>query len=252
MNYKDYNIYLIEDDLNLGQSLVDYLKSFSMNITWYKNLSDANEIFKLIATKGPSKSILLLDWMLPDGEGLDFLKNVRKSNQHIPIIMLTARNELIDRVLGLESGADDYMTKPFDPRELMARIRVQLRNFENGNNGINAINSNNGNSSSRDVDKNEAANIIEFELLKISLETREVFYNNKKIELTKMEYDLLHLLAENPNRVFSREEILNKVWGMDNYPTTRTVDTHILQLRQKTADHLFETVRGIGYRMVKP
>ncbi|MBF0313252.1 MAG: response regulator transcription factor [Oligoflexia bacterium] len=234
MKYTELNVYLIEDDLNLGQSLVDYLKTFLINVTWYKNLTDAEEILKLI-TKGTTRAILLLDWMLPDGEGLDFLKSVRKINQNIPIIMLTARNELVDRVVGLESGANDYLTKPFDPRELIARIRVQIRIFE---------------SDKGEIVENRPNNFIEVELLKISLETREVFYNNKKIELTKMEYDLLRLLSEHPNRVFSREEILNKVWGLENYPTTRTVDTHIMQLRQKTADHLFETVRGIGYRIL--
>ncbi|MBF0297337.1 MAG: response regulator transcription factor [Oligoflexia bacterium] len=238
MKYKDFNIYLVEDDLSLGQSLVDYLKTFSMNITWYKNLSEADEILKLISQGSSSKSMILLDWILPDGEGLDFMKKVRKLNQNIPIIMLTSRNELVDRVLGLESGADDYLTKPFDPRELIARIRVQIRKFENNSEEIS------------DALKNENDDSIELELLKITLKTREVFYNNKKIELTKMEYDLLLLLAESPKRVFSREEILNKVWGMNNYPTTRTVDTHILQLRQKIADHLFETVRGIGYKIV--
>jgi DNA-binding response OmpR family regulator len=167
--------------------------------------------------------------MLPDGQGIDFLKEMRIDYPQIPIIMLTAKTELIDKVLGLESGANDYITKPFEPRELIARIRVQLR--ENKNN----------------VEKE--IKLIEVHTLKIDLEKRDVTFNEKMLELTKMEYDLLRLLAESPGRVFSREEILNKVWGFENYPSTRTVDTHVLQLRQKISEDIIETMRGIGYRL---
>jgi Response regulators consisting of a CheY-like receiver domain and a winged-helix DNA-binding domain len=167
--------------------------------------------------------------MLPDGQGIDFLKEMRGEHPQMPIIMLTAKTELIDKVLGLESGANDYITKPFEPRELIARIRVQLRE--------------NKGTSEKEV------KVIEVHSLKIDLEKRDVIFGDKPLELTKMEYDLLRLLAESPGRVFSREEILNKVWGFENYPSTRTVDTHVLQLRQKISEDMIETMRGIGYRL---
>ena len=142
---------------------------------------------------------------------------------------MTARTELIDKVIGLESGANDYMTKPFEPRELIARIRVQLR--------------------TKGQQKIEDREKIILGDLEIDDVKREVSWMGEKKEFTKMEYDFLRLLAESPNRAFSREEILNKVWGYENYPSTRTVDTHVLQIRQKLTDELIETVRGIGYRL---
>jgi DNA-binding response OmpR family regulator len=144
--------------------------------------------------------------------------------------MLTARTEVIDKVVGLESGANDYMTKPFEPRELIARIRVQLRLPQSN-------------------DEQDEQQIITAGDIVIDHGKREVTFKNNVIELTKMEFNFLSLLAESPNRAFSREEILNKVWGYENYPSTRTVDTHVLQLRNKLYDELIETVRGVGYRL---
>jgi len=176
--------------------------------------------------------LLILDWMLPDGQGIDFLREIRGSGHSGPVIMLTARTEVIDKVVGLESGADDYLTKPFEPRELAARIRVQLRHQN---------------------EKGEQAQahqeVITLGDLKIDLGRREITFKGELKEFTKMEFDFLVLLAESPNRAFSREEILNKVWGYENYPSTRTVDTHVLQIRQKLYDELIETVRGVGYRL---
>jgi DNA-binding response OmpR family regulator len=145
--------------------------------------------------------------------------------------MLTARTEVIDKVVGLESGADDYLTKPFEPRELAARIRVQLRHQD-----------------SSDDSADSAEQTILGELV-IDKAQREIRYKGNLIEFTKMEFEFLSLLAESPNRAFSREEILNKVWGYENYPSTRTVDTHVLQIRQKLYDELIETVRGVGYKL---
>ena len=164
--------------------------------------------------------------MLPDGEGIDYLKEIKGET---PIIMLTARADLIDKVLGLEGGASDYLTKPFEPRELIARIRVQLRSAS------------------------EKANEPEREELKLNhihfkLSERKIFYHERELTFTKMEFDLLYLLATHPNQVFSREKLLDKVWGYENYPTTRTVDTHVLQIRQKLDPSVIETVRGVGYR----
>ena len=216
------DILLIEDDGNLGVSLKNYLEGEGYTLKLLTTLKEASEIdlsnFKII----------ILDWMLPDGQGLDFLKKIRQSLISNPVIMLTARAELIDKVIALESGANDYLTKPFEPRELVARIRVQLREKLSG--------------------KKQGHEKVEIGDLSIDKNKREATFLGKKIELTKLEYDLLLLMAEAPGKPFSREELLNKIWGYESYPTTRTVDTHILQLRQKTSDDYVETIRGIGYR----
>jgi DNA-binding response OmpR family regulator len=216
------DILLIEDDANLGVSLKNYLEGEGYTLKLLTTLKEASELdlsnFKII----------ILDWMLPDGQGLDFLKKIRQSLISNPVIMLTARAELIDKVIALESGANDYLTKPFEPRELVARIRVQLREKLSG--------------------KKQGFEKVEIGELIIDKNRREATFSGKKIELTKLEYDLLLLMAEAPGKPFSREELLNKIWGYESYPTTRTVDTHILQLRQKTSDDYVETIRGIGYR----
>lgn len=217
-------ILMVEDDENLGTSLNQYLKGESFAVTWCKNIAEGKENFT-------DAEIVILDWMLPDGQGIDLLKIIRAEKPSLPVIMLTARTDLIDKVIGLESGADDYVTKPFEPRELVARIRTQLRKAQHVE------------EPSNDVEK------IIIDELEMDLVQRKVFWDGKEREFTKMEFDFLRLLAEAPNRAFSREEVLNKVWGYDNYPSTRTVDTHVLQIRQKTRDTLIETVRGIGYRL---
>ncbi len=219
-------ILLVEDDQNLGQSIHDFLKMEGFEVTWAKSLAEAKE-------QDISKTTMIIqDWMLPDGQGIDFLKELRGAGNQIPIVMLTAKTDLIDKVVGLESGANDYITKPFEPRELLARIRVQVRQKESsGPVGV------------------SVKGLVEINKLKLNLDTREAFWKDEQVELTKMEFDFLKLLAENPNRALSRDEILNKVWGYDCYPSTRTVDTHVLQLRQKLDEGLIETIRGIGYKL---
>lgn len=218
-------VLLVEDDSNLGASLKRYLENENYQVEWCENLESA---------RGKDVSdykCIILDWMLPDGQGIDFLKEVREKKSNIPVIMLTARNELIDKVIGLESGANDYITKPFEPRELVARLRVQMRTAEI-------------------VKVEELDEVITHGELTIDRGSRVVTFNGEEKTLTKMEFDLLMLLAEKPGRAFSRDEILNKVWGFENFPTTRTVDTHVLQLRQKFNDNMIETVRGVGYKFI--
>lgn len=212
-------ILLVEDDQSLGPALKKTLETEGYDVNLCTNLATAREQnFK-------DFSLVLLDWMLPDGQGIDLIKDI---NQTAPIIMLTARADLIDKVLGLESGANDYLTKPFEPRELIARIRVQLRQPQGP--------------------IKEATDEFKSNNLLFSLNERKIFYKENEIAFTKMEFDLLYLLATNPKQVFSREKLLDDVWGYDNYPTTRTVDTHVLQIRQKIVNDVIETVRGIGYR----
>lgn len=212
------HIVLIEDDAAIRETLSAYLKTEGFEVTSLNLLAQTKKIdFSKI-------DLLVLDWMLPDGQGIDFLRDFRKTST-LPVILLTARAELVDKIVGLETGANDYITKPFEPRELVARIRVQLRMPH-----------------SQNSNKLQGSNIV------MDLTSRQITFLNKEVSLTKMEFDLLKLFLENPNKVFSRDELLNKVWGFENYPTTRTVDTHILQLRHKFSDELFETVRGVGYR----
>lgn len=210
------SILLVEDHASLGQSLLDLLKAEGYRIDWATDLQAAH---KLLTTLKPS--LIILDWMLPDGQGIDFLKQLRSSGVKASVIFLTARTDVIDKVLGLEMGASDYMTKPFEPRELLARIRARLResSFE-----VPAVDS-----------------VLQVGGLKIDRLAHQVVFKGQTIDLVKKEFDLLMLLAENPGRVFSRDEILNKV--------SRTVDTHIMQLRQKVCEEMIETVRAVGYRM---
>lgn len=225
-------IFLVEDDESIGQTLQDYLNTEGYETHWTKSITAAKA-----QIKGFAPDLVTLDWMLPDGQGIDFLRELRSTGQMMPVIMLTARSDLIDKILGLETGANDYLTKPFEPRELIARIRSHLRA--------------NQNMSASPSEKPLVEDVLKNSGLEIHLTNREVHYEGQNFPMTKMEFDLLKLLVESPGKVFSRDEILNRVWGYDNYPSTRTVDTHILQLRNKFGDELFQTVRGIGYRFVE-
>lgn len=224
-------ILIIEDDKNLGWSLKQHLESEGYVVMWAETLKDAVEQAKL------KPELILLDWMLPDGQGHDFLSALRKQGVKTPVIFLTAKVELVDKILGLELGANDYITKPFEPRELLARIRVQLR--EQSVRGI----------GSGDKTDEPAATLIEVGSLTIDTVRHRVKIDARDVVLVKKEFELLVLLAGSPEKVFSRDEIMNKVWGYDVFPTTRTVDTHIMWLRQKTRDDLIETVRSVGYRL---
>lgn len=215
-------ILLVEDEESIRTPLIDYLKRENFIV----EIAVCAEEAKSKISKMPD--LILLDWMLPDGQGIDLLKEWRSRGIHTPIIMLTARSEMFDKIVGLEIGANDYLTKPFEPRELIARIRVQLRQVEG--------------------DCSQAETLI-FGPLQMNLVSRVLTYHNKPIELKKLEFDLLKLFIENPHKVFSRNEILNIVWGLNSFPSTRTVDNHILQLRQKINNTLFESVRGIGYKI---
>ncbi len=215
-------VLIVEDDENLGNSLKKILENEGMMAI----LAPSLELARSYLSK--NLDVIVLDWMLPDGQGIDFLREVRSNDFVMPVIMLTARTDLIDKVLGLETGANDYMTKPFESRELIARVRVQLR---------------------EKIPFKPNIEKILVGRLSINGPEKEILYDGVKITFTKMEYELVKLLAENPRQTFSRENLLDKVWGYENFPTTRTVDTHVLQIRQKTADDIIETIRGLGYRL---
>ncbi|WP_425291887.1 response regulator transcription factor [Caldanaerovirga acetigignens] len=174
-------------------------------------------------------NLIILDLMLPVVDGWTVCKEIRKKYD-IPIIMLTARGEEFDKVLGFELGADDYVVKPFSPRELVARIKALLRRFG----------------------PREPRQILEFEGLVIDPESRKVVVDGKEVALTPKEFDLLYFLAKNKEKVFTREKLLEEVWGYDFFGSLRTVDTHIKQLREKLgrskAASYIVTVWGVGYK----
>lgn len=193
---------------------------------------DGEEALRLYYEEKPD--LIVLDLMLPEIDGFEVCRRIRKTD-NVPIIMLTARGDDIDKILGLELGADDYVTKPFNPRELAARIKAILRR-----------------SQSHGIDP-ASMRVIRLQGLEIDLFQHKVRVNDKEVELTSKEFALLSLLASNPGRVFSREQLLEHVWGYDYYGDARTVDVHIRHLREKIepdagSPQLILTVWGTGYK----
>ena len=225
------NILLIEDEKPIRLMLEFALRREGYNIYEAENWTEAE---KSIASKCPD--LILLDWMLPDISGIEILKILkhREELKMIPIIMLTAITDESHKVMGLDAGADDYITKPFSPNELIARIQAVLRR-----------------SQSNYKKQNE---IIVAGPLKIDKTCHEVMLNGKAVDLGPTEFRLLVFMLENPNRVFSRASLLNQVWSRSAYVEERTVDVHILRLRKALSedkyDKYIQTVRGIGYRFV--
>lgn len=177
-------------------------------------------------------ALVVLDVMLPKLDGFDVCRRLRSHGDQTPVIMLTARDEDIDKILGLELGADDYLTKPFNPRELVARVKAILRRSDN--------------------QKQDGARSIHRGELTIDPSSREVRILDRTLDLRTQEFDLLLTLAEQPGRVFSREQLLKLAWGFDFYGQTRTVDVHIAHLRKKLEGNSvkIETVTGVGYKLV--
>ncbi len=193
---------------------------------------------------GESFDLIILDWMLPRLDGLTIARQVRERSI-VPILMLTARGEETDIVLGLEVGADDYLTKPFRMREMMARVRALLRRVSLGGSAEPA-----GQTSEAPSD----AVVVGDGLLSISESMRTVTLAGTELDLTPKEFELIALFARNPGRAFSRDYLLERIWGDDTYVTDRTVDTHVQRLRKKLGDEaeLIRTVWGIGYKFQPP
>ena len=177
-------------------------------------------------------SLIVLDVMLPGADGFDVCRRLRRAGNQVPIIMLTARDEDIDKILGLELGADDYLTKPFNPRELVARIKAILRRID------------------RPVLPQDSRP-LHYEGLSIDPERHEAILNGEALNLRTQEFDLLLTLASQPGRVFTREQLLEKAWGFDYFGQTRTVDVHVAQLRKHLLNSKvrIETVTGVGYKL---
>lgn len=220
-----YKVLIIEDEAKLARFVELELLHEGYDVVIANNGRTGIEMYR-----AENPDIILLDLMLPELNGIEVCRRIRKESS-IPIIMLTAKGEVMDKVVGLDSGADDYMTKPFDIEELLARLRVGLRRKSDAN-------SNN-------------KELLIIKNLVVNKQSRSVSVNNEIIELTKREFELLVYLIENKNVVLTRDQILNQVWGYDYIGETNVVDVYIRYLRTKIDDKFNEkfihTIRGVGY-----
>jgi DNA-binding response OmpR family regulator len=234
-----YNLLLIEDDPAVAQSLQDGLTRDGFNVTWKSNGAEG-----VAHAQAHIPHLVLLDVRLPDGSGFDFCKQMRQKGLHMPVIMLTAQQDALDKVLGLEMGADDYVTKPFNLRELLSRIRAQLRRTygEFSNTDANHIYLNDPSTSSGQV-------------LLLDLSSGQVLRDGQPLNLTPIEFRLLTHLARHRGQVLSRGQIVEAVWGHSPDPDSeQTVNVHIRRLREKiesdpSRPELILTVPGLGYRL---
>lgn len=219
-------ILIIEDEKDIAELIKHYLEKDN-----FETLSafDGEKGLELIKRQNPD--VVILDLMLPKIDGIEVCKRIRSDSKvsDIPVIMLTAKGDESDRIIGLELGADDYVTKPFSPKELVARIKALLRRVERSG---------------------EKQKVYKFKNLTLNLESHEVLLGENQVKLTSKEFWLLEALLRNKERVLTRDKLLNDIWGYDYYGTTRTVDVHIRRLREKLpdiSDHIV-TVKQLGYK----
>ena len=220
-------ILLVDDEPSITQLARMYLERDGYRIV---EIADGESALAAVEKQKPA--LIVLDVMLPKVDGFDVCRRLRSAGDNVPIIMLTARDEDIDKILGLELGADDYLTKPFNPRELTARVKAILRRSES-----------NKSSEGKPIHRGD---------LTIDPISREARLASRTLDLRAQEFDLLLTLTESPGRVFSREQLLQQAWGFDYYGQTRTVDVHIAHLRKKLegGNVKIETVTGVGYKFV--
>jgi len=225
----DQTVLIVEDEKKIAAVLGDYLQGAGYKISF---LERGDVVAGTVKKNRPD--LILLDVMLPGMDGMEVCREVRKFS-NVPIIMITARVEEIDRLIGLELGADDYICKPFSPREVVARVKAVLRR----------------------VHAEPAEDYIRLGPIVLNVETRQVTVEEQALELTPSEFGLLKVLMSHPNRVFSRNELLNQVQGYDFEGYDRTIDTHVKNLRKKIAEKLpnqefIATVYGVGYKLTIP
>jgi DNA-binding response OmpR family regulator len=220
-------ILVVDDEANIVQLARMYLEREGYRVA---SAGDGKAALAAVARSKPA--LVVLDIMLPEMDGLEVCRRLRAQDDPTPVLMLTARDEDVDKILGLELGADDYMTKPFNPREMVARVKAILRRGERT-----AI---------------SGGNALHMGDLVIDAASREVTLNGELIDLRAQEFDLLLTLAQHKGLVLSREQLLEKAWGYEYYGQSRTVDVHIGHLRRKLMGSLvhIETVTGIGYKLV--
>lgn len=232
---RDTTILIVEDEEPIRDLIGKYLVAEGSNVVTARDGLSA-----LTQARAAHPALIVLDVMLPGMDGLEVCRRIQQESD-VYILMLTARTEEIDKVVGLSVGADDYLTKPFSPRELVARVKAILRRGRN----VGA-----GNDRKESPDRT-----LRFENLLINPDTRQVLWNEANVELTTREFDLLYALAEYPGRVFNRDQLLERVWGHDFAGIDRVVDVHIGLLRRKLESDpanplLIQTVRGVGYKFV--
>ncbi|MDA9691080.1 response regulator transcription factor [Pseudomonadota bacterium] len=224
-------VLIIEDEPDIRKTIDYNLSKESFQVFQAGSIAEGE-----LSILDNSPDVIILDLMLPDGSGLTLCRDIKSNEEtkHIPVILLTAKADEVDRVIGFELGADDYVTKPFSVRELILRVKAILKR---------------GVSESAKVDDSEFI----FGELKLNLEAHQIFINNKEIPFTALEFRLLKHLIDRRGRVQTRDQLLEEVWGYSAEVTTRTVDTHIKRLREKlgfTGEYI-QTIRGVGYRFSK-
>jgi len=218
-------ILVIDDEPSITNLVSAYLKPEGFDVY---TASDGNAGLK--AARAYKPDLIILDYMLPGMDGIELLSRLRRESD-VYVIMLTARTEETDKIVGLSVGADDYVTKPFSPRELVARVKAALRRIQLG--------------SGPGVERS----VLSFRHVRIDVDAHVVSVDDIPIELTSIEFDLLHALAEKRGRVLSREQLLEKVWGSEYFGEIRVVDVHLGHVRQKLGNEsLIMTIRGVGYR----
>lgn len=216
-----YTIVLVEDEKDLNSLISTYLEKAGYNVISFYNGEDALKNINLNA------HLWILDIMLGDSvSGYDIIKAIRKSNEEIPVIFTSARDQDLDKIIGLELGSDDYITKPYSPKELVLRVNNMIKRVY-----------------TKDINK------LVYDKYTIDLDKRCVYLDNKELNLTTLEFDLLYMFITNKNKSFSREEILNEVWGNDYFGTDRVVDDLVRRLRKKMPDININTIYGYGYRL---
>ena len=221
------SVLVVDDDPNISHLMRLYLEKENFEVREASRGDEAVEEYKRLPP-----DLMLLDVMLPGMDGYQVLKTVRKTG-NIPVIMVTARGETFDKVLCLELGADDYIVKPFDGKELVARVKAVLRRSQGA--------------------EDETTSDLAFPGLTISISEYEVRFEGSRVEMPPKELEVLYFLASHPNQVFTREQLLRQVWGFDFFGDSRTVDVHIKRLREKLPDSQkygweIDTVRGVGYK----
>ena len=229
------HLLLLEDDMDIRQGLEQHLRREGFTLSSFENGRDALKGIGLSSSgQAPRLDVALLDLTLPDMDGLDVLRVIRADAQYrtLPVVLVTARNEEIDRVLGLELGADDYISKPFSTRELVARIRAILRR-------------------ATFLEQTDKTQQLQFGPIALDLDMHTARVDGDALDLTRREFELLAYFLQNPRRVLSREKILQQVWGLEYLGESRTIDAHVRRVRAKLgpAAAFIETVVGVGYRM---
>lgn len=235
-------ILMIEDNKSVSEMMNMFFQKEDWDVTF---AYDGVEAVKFFNEEPDSWDIVTLDLNLPGKDGMEVAKEIREKSKTVPLIMLTARDTESDQVLGFEFGADDYVTKPFSPITLIARIKALHRRSE-------LVTKEDTTAENTELDEENSADDINTRILKLNSKTREVYIDGKEIpDLTPKEFDLLKTLANKPKQVFSREQLLEQIWGYDYFGDERTVDAHIKKLRQKiekVGPQVIGTVWGVGYK----